>query len=349
MKVCFITSTMVGGGAERVIATLSNELARRGCEVTILLTTAYVIEYDLDPRVQVKMISNKTNKNNLERIKRIKALRNYFKRNRDVNYISMPTDTNIFTVIAALFLKVNLIISERSDPNQYHSKNLRNLVYRFAHKIVFQTQEAKLYYSKRLQRIGEVIPNPISSLLEEPYTFERIKRIVAVGRLDPAKNHKLLIDAFEKFVCEYGEYELYIYGKGILEEELSKYIKNKKLEEKVKLAGFFSNVWGEAKNSAIYVLSSDFEGMPNSLLEAMAMGLPVIATDCPIGGSAMVIQDGANGLLVPAGNVEEMYRAMCRLASDEEYAKALGEKALRVREELSVEKICDRWLKYMER
>lgn len=349
MKICFVTATMAGGGAERVIANLSNELVKRGHEVTILLTAEMCVEYELDSKIKVMQISERTASNNLARIKRVKTLRDYFKAHKDVNYISMPTDTNIFVIFASLFLGINLIVSERNNPESYSHKKVRDLAYLFIKKIVFQTSTASLCYSKRLQKKGKIIFNPVTPSLSEPYRGKRNNRIVAVGRLEPQKNHKLLIDAFAMFWKIHPEYELWIYGKGSLQEDLLKQINNLKIEENVHLAGFSKNVWSEVSDSAAYVLSSDYEGMPNSLLEAMSMGMPVISTDCPSGGSAFLIEQDKNGILVPVGDCEKLCQAMCKIVEDENFTNAIAKQAMQIREKLSIQEICNQWIAYIEK
>lgn len=349
MKICFITATLAGGGAERVIVNLANEMISRGHCVTILLTTENIVEYVLNPQIEIIQISNRTAHNIKERVRRISSLRKYFKQHRDTYYVSMPTDTNIFVLLASLFLDINLVVSERNDPNQYSHILIRDILYCFVKKIVFQTEDAKACFSKRLQRIGTIIFNPVSEVLPPVYTGERKKNIVVVGRLDEQKNHKILIDAFADFAQNYSDYELNIYGRGPLEEKLVSRIKELGLEEKIHLLGFNNNVWESVADAAMYILSSDYEGIPNSLLEAMAMGIPVISTDCPIGGPAMLIKHEVNGLLVPVGDSRELYLAMCRLADNPELAEKYADEAKKIRKKMSVKQICNEWLEYIEK
>lgn len=94
----------------------------------------------------------------------------------------------------------------------------------------------------------------------------------------------------------------------------------------------------------MFVLSSDYEGISNSMIEALAMGIPVISTDCPAGGSRMYIKNNENGILVPVGDKKALAEAMMKLAGNPEFAKQLSVNALKVKEQYALEKIADRFL-----
>ena len=188
-----------------------------------------------------------------------------------------------------------------------------------------------------------VIPNPLEPK-EEPYAGAREKRIVAVGRLNVQKNHKLLLRAFAAFTKGHSGYVLEIYGQGEQEAELRALAGKLEIDGSVIFKGFSTHVLSDIRTASMYVLSSDYEGISNSMLEAMALGLPVIATDCPIGGSRMYIRDGVNGLLVPVGDAGALAGAMGKLADDPAIGERLGAEAVKLREELTVSKIADRFL-----
>ena len=348
MKICFIIPSMTGGGAERVTANLANRLDEMGHEVRIMMTASDDVAYKLNDTIAVEQISERTHGSIMGRVQRILTLRKYFKGNKDTVYVSMPTDTNMFAVLASLFLSVKLIISERNDPNQYGHKSLRDFLYRFARKMVFQTEDARECYSKRLQKVGKIIPNPICEEKLESFAGERSKRFVVVGRLEPQKNHKLLLRAFADVAASDKEYDLYVYGKGSLEQELKELCLQLSIADRVHFEGFCSDVHKQIADAAAYVLSSDYEGISNSLLEAMAMGLPVISTDCPIGGSRMLIEHNKNGLLVPIGDKKALTEAMQYLIDHADAAKKMGEEATKVKEKFSIQAIADSWLEYMK-
>ena len=94
----------------------------------------------------------------------------------------------------------------------------------------------------------------------------------------------------------------------------------------------------------MYVLSSDYEGISNSLLEAMAIGLPVIATDCPCGGCRLCIENEKNGLLVPVGDDKAMAEAMGRIAAEPKKADSMGKTASKIAERFSIRHISGEWI-----
>jgi glycosyltransferase involved in cell wall biosynthesis len=180
-------------------------------------------------------------------------------------------------------------------------------LYKKADGFVFQTEDAAKYFEGIIKCDSKIIPNPINpKFIKEPYKGEREKNIVTVGRLESQKNQKMLIEAFGKIESKYPEYSLLIYGDGSKKEELQDLIKEKGLENKVILKGKIDDVENVIDKAKMFVLSSDYEGMPNALMEAMALGLPCISTDCPCGGPRYLMENGKSGLLVPVGNSDAM-------------------------------------------
>lgn len=153
----------------------------------------------------------------------------------------------------------------------------------------------------------------------------------------------MAIDAFEKFNKVHPEYIYEIYGEGELRESIQQYIEKKNLREKVFLKGFYQNIHSEIVNAAVFVLPSNYEGISNSMLEALAIGLPVICTDCPIGGARQVIENGKNGVLIPVGDTAALFNAMCKIVEDEDFAGLLSSNATNVRNDYNADLICKKW------
>lgn len=342
MKIIFVVSAMHGGGAERVISKLANEYARQGNEITILMVAGNEVKYPLLSKINVVSLADASGGNFLLQVSRLIKMRRFFKANKDSRIVSFSTTINMFTILACLGLKNKVVVSERNDPNQYSYKWLRNLFYVFGKQFVFQTEDAKLCFSKRIQNRSRVIPNPIGGDMPKTYSGVREKKIAAVGRLEPQKNHKLLIEAFAEFSFKYPEYELHIFGEGKLKEELRLLAKKLEISHNVVFEGFSENVLERIKAYSMYVLSSDYEGISNSLMEAMALGIPCISTDCPIGGSRLCIEHRKNGLLVPVGDKGALRKAMETLV-DSSFAETLGEKACLIREKFSEDTIIKMW------
>lgn len=344
-KIILVTAGMSGGGTERVIAVLAEYLRQKDWNVTILMTAGEEVAYPLHEQIRTVGLGKSTGGSLLKRLKRVCDLRKCFRQDKKQVVLSFGTETNLFTLLAGVGLKNKIMVSERNDPNQCGYALLRNLLYRLADKLVFQTEDARLCFPKKIANKGIVISNPLADGMERTTARERSHDIVAVGRLEPQKNHKLLLQAYAQFMQNYPDYRLVLYGKGYLEQELKALAKELQISDKVTFAGFASDIKEKIRNAAMYVLSSDYEGISNSLMEAMALGLPVISTDCPIGGSKMLIRDKENGLLSPVGDIEAFAGAMCYMAEDETRAEAMGRRAEAVKQEYAAEAICEKWMK----
>lgn len=344
MKVIFVMVSMAGGGAERVISTLANNFVKQGIETTILMTAGNTVAYKLDERVKLFCAGGVSGGSMRKRISRILEMRKVFKENRDSTIISFGPGTSFFAVMADLFLKNPFIISERNDPSACPFPRLRNLVYWRADKIIYQTDGAMHAFPNWLQKKGSVIPNPVPCTIPEPWEGKHENTIVAVGRFEEQKNHKMLIDAFSHFHKKYPEYILHLYGKGNLEKDLREQSERLGIEKYIVWEGFQKDVLEKIKKAGMYVLTSDYEGISNALLEAMAIGLPVISTDCPIGGSRMCIQDGINGYLSPCGNAQRFADKMLQLAENETRAREMGREAAKIRDTFSEKAVTDMWI-----
>lgn len=346
-KIVFVIPDMPGGGTERVVALLANEYVRRGMAVAVLLFAGHQTSYPLEDEVEVVSLGEPSGGRILERISRIRRMRQYYVRN-------MGCRIWAFSVMGAVFSAVSVsghrkdyqfLVSERNDPDRYEHPWIRNLFYCTADRIVCQTQDAVESFPSIIRRKALVIPNPVEVGEVESWPGEREKRIVAVGRLEPQKNHRLLLRAFARFNRQYPGYTLELYGKGSLEEELRALAENLRIDRCVIFKGFSGKVREDIRKASMYVLSSDYEGISNSMLEALALGIPVIATDCPCGGSRTYIRDSINGILVPVGNEEALAHAMERLAGNPQLGISLGMEAQKLKEQLSVARIADFFLK----
>ena len=203
------------------------------------------------------------------------------------------------------------------------------------------------YFSNKIQKKSCIIENPLSEGLPIPWTGKRKKNIVMVNRIDSQKNIYLAIEAFSKVLEKHPDYSLEIYGKGPLQKNIENYISSKNLSNYVFLRGFCSNVHEKIVDAGIYLLTSNFEGMSNSLMEALAIGLPCISTNHPTGGAEALIKNYENGILIPVGNVDACATAILKLIENVELAEKLSKNSTKIRDELTVCKIADKWISYI--
>ena len=284
-------------------------------------------------------------------------LKNYFQQNPDMTVIVFLQPSIPMVLLAAQDLPNIVIISERADPNRLMKKRYGKpfiaKYYTRADVAVFQTEDAKSVYPEAVSKKGTVIFNPLKDNLPLPYHGERNKNITTFCRISNQKNLPLLVEAFGQVHSKHPEYTLRIIGdapneegKGVL-QALDKQINELQLKESVNFEPFMKNVHEAIIKDAMYVNSSDYEGISNAMLEAMAIGMPVVCTDCPIGGAKATITDGENGLLVPIQNAEALASAMNRMIEDNELADKLSHNASQIREELSLDKITEKWMKLL--
>ena len=309
-RIMFICDSMKSGGAEKVISTLSNEMYKQGLRVTIL-GVADLDEpksfYSLVDGVKYKTLANGSGKR-INPFKRVYMLRRAVEDYEPDVVISFLPNANIYTHFALLLTGIPHIVSERNnpyiDPKGKLTRILKKISFKGSDGAVFQTNDAMNFYPKKVQEKGIIIKNPIILSGERPSLNPiRNKTVLAVGRLTKQKNYFNLLDAFKSFnERKNNAYDLRIYGGGPLKEELYSYATKIHIVDKVTFMGNDASWHQKEYNDAMYILSSNYEGMPNSLAEAMALGIPSISTDCPTGGSRELIEDGANGFLVPVND-----------------------------------------------
>ncbi|MDD3747070.1 MAG: glycosyltransferase [Anaerostipes sp.] len=355
-KVIFITGSLCDGGAEKVMSILASGCAEQGANTTLVVLREKKMVYSLSPHVNLVQI--KVGKSKFKLIRRIIKLHKVLKYSEADVVIPFLPIISLYTLIANRGVRKRIIMSERGDPNVKYFNNklsVKDRVGSFlmrdcglfgkSYKMVFQTEDAKNFYSKSIQDKSTIIPNPLDiSNLPEMFYGERKKKIVAVGRLSNEKNFSLLIKTFNEFHKKFPDYILYIYGEGKQREYLEQYINNLSLTDFVRMPGFISNVQSKIVDASMYISTSNHEGISNSLLEALGMGVPTIATDCPVGGSRMFVKTNETGILIPTNNSERLLEAMEKIVENKNYADQISKGALKIRNELSANEICRKWL-----
>ena len=354
MKILFYINILSDGGAERVMANLANYFSAKGNNVILVNTFKTDNEYKISALVKRYYLESGININSnivIRNFKRIYELRKIIKSERPELVVSFMKQPNTRNIIATLGLKkVKRIISVRVDSKiEYRGKFgyfISRAILPFADGCVFQTREAKEWFPKTLQEKSKIIVNPVRedffSVVRKPV----YGRIVTLGRLANQKNHKLLIKSFYDIKDKVPNSVLEIYGVGDEYPNLWALINELELNDRVFLKGRTHQPEKVLESADIFVLSSDFEGMPNSLMEAMAAGVPCVSTDCLGGGAKFLIKDKVNGLLVPMKDDIKMSEALLTLLKDANFKDKIGIEARKTAESFKPEKIYKQWNDY---
>ena len=308
--IVFAIGSLFGGGSERVVSVWASALAEKGYRVSVIVYSRLDSEYPISDKVEVYPIAESQRAcSDMSVLKRVLAIRKLLRKlNPDVVISFLPI-IQVYVRIASLGLRLPRIETIRISPwdtdvlSSKHAKLWFNC-FETCSALILQSQDQKAFFSEKVQKKSVVIPNPINPKYVETKKDDydpASHKIVAAGRLSEQKNYKMMIDAVKIVSEEYADVSLRIYGVGSLEQELSSYIKAQGVAGNVKLMGRTNELYNVYKEADLYVMSSDYEGMPNALAEAMAIGLPCISTDCKTGPRDL-IDDGENGFLVPCGD-----------------------------------------------
>lgn len=350
MKIGIIIGTLNFSGAEKIARYLIESLHNdHGHEIGLLLLSVNNTypEFDYVKQFPIKNTGNPISRV-LKRQKMIKQI--ILSEGYDV-VVSFGVKFNLDVMEALKNTNVPVVLCERNDPvSDPARKSLRirrKLIYKKATGFVFQTERIADFFGEKIKSRAAVIPNFIEKKYEKADHEAAENNIVITARLsEKQKNISMLLRAFNRF-SKGNDYKLYIVGDGPDEAMYREYIKENSLEDRVILTGR-QKVMPYLMNAKFFVLSSYYEGMPNSLIEALAVGLPCISTDCSGGGAAALIKDGENGILIPSNDEDAMVDAMTRMAGDAELRVRLANEAYKINETLEFNKIMSMWINYIE-
>ena len=360
-KILFHLNCLEFGGAERVVSNLANQFAKEGYEVIVATEWQGEEEYELDERVKRVHVGLKESDEKRSRIskifRRILYLRKCILQEKPDVTIAFARKAIFRALEATLFTKEKVIIAVRTDPAGTYIGTLQTILIAIlfprAAGAVFQTVDQRDFFPKSVRKKSVLILNPVhDKYINTTMPEERNKTVVHSGRIVDFKNQDMLIRAFVKVHEKHPEYDLKLYGADSLDgtwQILEETIREYNAESFVKLMGNSLALEKDLINGALFAFSSEVEGLPNALLEAMVLGLPVVATDCPCGGPRTIIQDGVNGLLVPIKDPVALENAMNRLIENPEFAEGLGEEAKKIAEKVNGPAIIDQWRKYIEK
>ena len=348
-NIVFVTNSMRRGGVERVVSVLANHYAKKGYAVSILLLLFPGCEYHLDERVQIIDLSDTSSSRIRQLPKWIRGIRKIVLQKRPQAVISLVGRTNVVMLFSCLFLRQNTVVAEGSDPiydgRTRFSRFLCKIFYLAARKVVFQTSYQQAFFKRFTRKNSVLIQNPIEALSPGTPGSENI--IVAVGNLNPAKNHQMLIRAFQRIAAVDQEVRLVIYGEGELRASLERLIEELSLQGRVLLPGSVTDVHARISNAKCFVHCSSYEGLPNALMEAMTLGLACISTNW--NGSDDLIQNGINGLIVPLSDWNALAAAILRVLTERDLADRLQEAARQSAGAFSRDRVLAQWDSIIER
>ena len=356
VKICCVVSSLGTGGAERVISLLANQWAARGRSVTLVtLASTDKDVYDLHPRVariglNVERESRSPARAIINNVRKVQALRRAVVSIGPDVVVTFVDKVNVITLLSCMALGVPVVISERVHPTHHDIGTawslLRRVAYPRADALVVQAEAMRPWAESVMPaRRTHVIPNPVSDRFSSDQgrvTTPRNPTVLGVGRLVLQKGFDLLIKAFHAVTERHPEWSLVIVGQGPKEAELRDLAARLLPHGSVVFAGAVKDLERYYRAAGLFVLSSRFEGFPNALLEAMASGCAVIASDAP-GGTSEIVQDGLDGILVPPENVGALAREMDRLMSDADERVRLGARAVEVSNRFAVDRVLARW------
>lgn len=352
----YIDSILRPGGAERVLTNLVSYFFDRKYEVLLITDVMDQdddAEYPLNKNINRVIIGVHDKNVVASNLHRIKKLRKHIKKwNPDI-VVSFKGTPNTRMLLSTIGLPCKKVVSVRNDPCSEYGIGIRrifaNVIFTFADGCIFQTDKVGEYFSKKINKNSKIINNPVNNSFFQTKWQGDEKTIISVGRLAIQKNHALLVRAFARICKSIPDHQLVLYGDGMLKDNLEHLCKELGIENRVIFAGKITNVEDALARASLFVLPSDFEGMPNALMEAMAVGIPCIAADCPVGGPAGLLSGELSEYLFPVNSEKRLSTLMLKmLTMHRDSYKEIGKKMKQQAERFKPEKVYFEWEEYLK-
>lgn len=352
MKLLFFISTMKGGGAERVMAVLTDELAKRGYDITLVVMSTYPSFYPLNEKIKLIQFNERDSSSFVNRVKyKLKSMRFIRSTIKDINpdvIISFMWSLNATVLISSLFLKIPIIASEHSTFDLKHTfkqKIQRFYINKLADKVTLLTEYDYNYIGDKLKN-KYVLPNPLTFEPIPKYNKKREKYIIAAGNIYryDVKGFDNLIKIWGEIAHKYPHWKLLIAGGGSEEYKTKLYnlANDQNVSNQFVLLGQVKNLDERFRESSIFVLSSRYEGFGMVLIEAMSQGCACISFDCKA-GPREIINNNVDGILVEDQNMEAMIMALSDLIENEEKREKLACEAIKSVKRYDASNIASTW------
>ena len=354
MRILFIIGNLDSGGAEKVISTLANSFSKEhSVEILMISTSEKQTFYSVNNDVSVIPLLKPNEKYTFS--KKVKLIRNQIIDSKPDVVISFLNYVIIYSWLAIKKIKnrtFKFIVSERNDPHKVPStfffRKIRNYIFSKADGCVFQTNDAKTYFNKI--KCSEVIPNPVFLNNEMDFDYkvnDRDKNILMVGSNKKEKNRAMALKAFSSFSLACKDFRLTIVGDKLSPSDIE-LVNKLGIQDKVFASGKDDKWHDKYQSSQMFILTSNYEGMPNALLEAAALQIPCISTNCPIGGAKDILENGKKGILIPVNDEKELATQMKLLALSKEACNRFSDECVDIKKKYGVDVISKRWLDFIE-
>ena len=354
--IAFYIGSLSKGGAERVFVNLAEYFRNNGYIVTMITQYRLEDEYELSGGID-RVISDLSEEECKGRVynffARVVKLHRVIRQTGADLLMTTAGKSNFMAIVCSAFLPTRVVVSVVADPPlEYPTRSMRFLLQTLfgdADGIIMQTDRQRSFLRRGLREEAVILPNSVSeNFIRARFSGQRKKKICLVGRMDENKNQSMAISAFAKATEGHLEFNLELCGDGPDKDKLEKLAEELGISDRTIFPGIVSDVPERLYDAYAFLLTSDTEGMPNTLLEAMSLGLACISTDCPCGGPAQIINDGENGLLTGVGDTEELTQALKKIIDDPDYADRLGEAAYETMKEYRPEVVNSRWREYFD-
>ena len=352
-KVVLYIDSMSRGGAQRVIKNIAEYLSNK-CEVILVNDTIFDAEseYTIDSsvkRIDLNLIAGGLVGN----FKRMRKLRAIIRTEKPDIVLSFLGPCNIRMLLATISLKVKKYVSVRNDPYYEYGRGIRKFLFRQIFKLatgcVFQTKDARAYFPEKVQKKSTIIWNPVDNKFYENDWCCKRNEIAVVGRLQLQKNPILAVTAFALIAHKYPDMKLVFYGDGELKAEILNKAKEYGLEGRITIFGNIENIEKFISSAKVFLMTSDFEGLPNALMEAMAIGIPCVATDCPCGGPRDLTEGFNEMLLVPCNDANAIAQRLDEVLSNEALQTAMSQEEKNRAKKFHINAIMKKWESFMEK
>lgn len=336
------------GGAEKSLICLANALNDKKYNISIINIGNGKIVYPINKGIKVIDIPIR------KKTKRFIEFRKIIKKERYDIVINYWAQSAIFSAMFCKKYNIKTIYSERGNPEEKEYSGilgiLRKIYFKKIDGFVFQTQAARDYFPENIRKKSIVIHNPIFIEKDEYKIPEkREEKIVTVGRLHEQKNQKFLLEVFKEFLKKHQNYILEIYGEGPLKEKLEGYSEELNIDKNVKFMGNKKDIYSYIINAKMFVLTSKYEGMPNVVLEAMALGIPTICSNYdPKNAVYEIIEDGVNGFVYEQNDKEKLLSIMDEITKSQELIERISSNSKNICETHSKENIYNKWEEFIK-